>query len=176
MSLINSFEKKVKELEVKFLEAKNSYDNFQKVNSEFSKGRKSLNDYQNELKIFKLKTDAINNIVYLALEELKGGDKSQIVTLLAYLSIRERYFRSGYIKEKICKALKKVDFNNEEQQLLTKIIVDNITTAGREFGELIKLVPKVKKQEILTMINELKNTDQDYIQKRINKIRGFLDI
>lgn len=173
MSLKNGFDKKVNELSLKFDEAKNSYNNFRKINSEICKGKKNLSDYQKELNLFKLKTDAINTIVYLALKELKEGDKSQIATLLAYLSIKERYFRSGYIKEKICKALKKVEFNNEEQQLLTKIIVDNITNAGREFSELIKLVPKVKKQEILSMIDELKNTDQDYIQKRIDRIREF---
>lgn len=56
--------------------------------------------YKETLAEFRKDQDAIGNILESLMERLQHGDLSEITTALAFLKVKERFFRSGYLKKK----------------------------------------------------------------------------
>ena len=172
MSFRERVEKQVEEFKVKFEEAREAHVAFK--NGETFGYRRNGQRYQipfnheESLKLFLDKTNLVNSIVYPALDKMKNEDKSCISILFAYLWMQNRYFRSGYIKEEISKVLKKIQFNEEENQVLEEIILSNLIYAGREIKYIAKLIPKIDNEDFRNKIYKLNEESDDYVKKRID--------
>jgi hypothetical protein len=62
---------------------------------------------------------------------LQEGDKQAVSVAIAFLSADPRFFRSGYIKEKILRRLKHVSLTQRQQQTLVRLIARSVDGGGR---------------------------------------------
>jgi len=106
------------------------------------------------------------------IEALKTGHPSeaQLVTAFAYLQLKKRHFRSGYNREAICRALKKVPLNEDQKAALCTIVLEQIEYAGREFGAFAKLVPLICSPHFEQRVRAYAHKGRPYVQERIARI------
>ena len=104
---------------------------------------KATCEYRNSLKAVEHATDLVCLRVHMAIGLVKAGELCALPTLLAYLMVTERYFRSGYTKGEICRILKRIDLNEEQKAVLTEAVLVSLKCAGREINEIIRLVPRI---------------------------------
>jgi hypothetical protein len=113
----------------------------------------------------------INEIIVSAENKLEDGDLSELETIFAYIAIEIKYFRSGYRKEKLCRELKKIEFTQEQKEILAEIIAKQIFIAGREFQAYFKLIAIIK-NEFRPFLNVFLKTEHNkIIQERLNRIQ-----
>jgi hypothetical protein len=113
----------------------------------------------------------IENTIDKAVEKLKKNDASALPLVCAFLELPEKHFRSGYSKEKIFHALKRVSLNDEEKKYLQNIFINELRGSGREFGECVKLFPLLRDDEFDQQILALKERGEPYIVKRVERIQ-----
>jgi len=71
---------------------------------------------------------------------LREGDKQAVSAAIAFLSADPRFFRSGYIKEKMLRRLKHVSLTQRQQQTLVRLIARSVDSGGRrEFHRYARL-------------------------------------
>jgi len=84
-----------------------------------------------------------------------------------FMSIDPMYFRSGYQKEKILRALKKIEFAEEERVILRQTILRRIrTNAHREFRHLCRLIPKVQTEDFISELSAAARSNDEYMRRR----------
>ena len=122
---------------------------------------------------FERKREFLDQMINYGLETLKTGDLSQLPLLVGFLKHKGRYFRSGYLREKICLALRKVNLNEEQKEVIRELILMGLITYRREFRELSYLVPKVYNAEFEKIIRSLENHPEEYVRKRVKHLLEF---
>ena len=114
--------------------------------------------------------------LWTSLMKVKDGDLTELPVLFAYLMTAERYFRSGYTKGKVCRALKKIDFSEEQRVILAEAILINLECAGRELNEVVKLVPKVDSPDFRAAVRRLYEEGNGMVSKRAERlIKDYFD-
>ncbi len=110
-----------------FRKAKETHDLFHQVWSEnhpkFGTGIYKQDVYLTALKIWQKAHIDVHNRIIPIYEELKQGNTNRIETALAYVSIPIQYFRSGYMKEKIYRILKRISLDDEYKEFLRSILI-----------------------------------------------------
>lgn len=149
---------------------KKTDENHKKIYSGLGTKYKNTQEYKDTISLFYKAHYQIDHRIGDAIERLKSGDRSSMPTILAYLSIAERYFRSGYTKEEIIKQLKNIELTAEEKEILKKILLEQFVSAGSEFNEFVKLYPILHDQELLTEIKNLETHNKDYVIQRVARI------
>lgn len=106
--LIPSWEERYKVLEEtgKFPETVHVWITDENVYAEYKKAVKELHGHNSIWGLF------IDNDAF---EKIKNGDKDWISQAILYLEVDPFYFRSGYFKEKLCKALKQAHLDEDEK-------------------------------------------------------------
>ena len=175
MSFREDVEKEIVILEPKFKEANEAHRLLNsRITYNYRRNGQAYEvpfDRDKSLSLFMKKTQLANSLINPALDELKSGEYRGLPRIFAYLAIKDKYFRSGYKKEKICRALKKANFNEEQKLLLEEIIIKNLGFAGREFKSISSLIPKVTGIVLKKEITKLSESPIDFIRNRAERIQ-----
>lgn len=125
---------------------------------------------------FRQTTRTIDRIVADAFTEAKKGDHSKLPSLFAYLALPGRYFRSGYQRADIWRFVKKLPLDEEQRNILCRIILSQIETAGPEFVEMTRAVRRISTIPFRKELNHLLEcTSKDYMILRIRRILSILE-
>ena len=71
---------------------------------------------------------------------LEHGDSSELEKIFAFLMLKKGLNQGGYLKERLCRLLKKMNFDAERKAILQEIVLKQIVWAGREFRDYMKLL------------------------------------
>lgn len=110
-----------------------------------------------------------------AVDSLEKGDTSQMEIIFAFLKLKQGLKRGGYLKERICRRLKKMNFNEEQKAILQEILLEQLVFGGREFRDYIKLAPKILSLEFKKNIEALDDQGVAYIRKRKRDLLSYID-
>ena len=136
---------------------------------------KETEEYAETLSRFHTATRAIDQIVTEALAAAKQGDLGQFATLIAYLDLPGRYFRSGYQRADIWRLLKQVPLNEEQSAIVRRIILQNLETAGPEFKEAAKVAVRVSSPDFCKRIQHLRQSSRKYVASRAERLLARLE-
>lgn len=173
MSIIKKLQRDFSSLVSAYEEASKADEIFHGHLKEGTKGRnikeyKTTETYQKTLVDFKSAQARIESIVDEIMSDLNKN--IGLERACAYLSIKQRHFRSGYFKESILRKFKKIKLSTEQKEMLGEIILDQIDHAGREFADFVKLIPHIKNADFINKVNSYNNEDNSYIKTRLKKI------
>lgn len=75
-----------------------------------------------------------------AFAAVKRGERAGLDEMLAFLEADPRFFRSGYIKADVLRAIKRVPLEPGEAERLLRVVLDIVDTRdGREFRDYCRL-------------------------------------
>jgi hypothetical protein len=100
------------------------------------------------------------------LESARAGHRQGVISALAYLSIRLFPFRSGYMSQKLARALKRAPLEETDRHILRRILLDRLTWPGSQPRDLWGLIPAVRTPELAAGIRSLTDDERRYVQKR----------
>lgn len=100
------------------------------------------------------------------LEALRAGDVEAVVAALAFLSLKYRPFRSGYLSQQIARALKKVELSAEEKRILRRILLDRLTWTWSQPRDLWRLIPGLRTPEFDASLRSLAEHPDPHVRKR----------
>lgn len=163
MSLENNIDKKIEELKDLFIKSNNKKHILDKAIKDKSLG--NIDNYEKELDIWRQSLSDTFAKISPALKEIKQGNKTNLDVIIAYLRVKERYFRSGYLKSRIARSIRKLRFEDNEKKELAKVIIDSINASGEEFKEIAKLVPYAYHNKLENDIEQIK-ADNNSIKSR----------
>jgi len=132
-------------------------------------------EYKELLQDWKKSFSHIYNKIFLIIKKLKNDDLSEIDVAMAFLKIDIRFFRSGYLKEDLCKALKHIKFSEDYKKIIQDIIINQFSIKGREFGEFGRLAIKVQDKEFEERISQLTMNTNLHIQLRAKWVLSLLN-
>lgn len=103
---------------------------------------------------------------------LQKGDPSTIEIAITYLKANPYFFRSGYIKGTIARLLKQVMLSSQQVQELQNILLDTISTSGKEYREYCRLACKIATEDFRNRLQEYINQapDKSITQKAQNML------
>jgi hypothetical protein len=104
------------------------------------------------------------------LESVRAGSCEGVWSALAYLSVRQRPFRSGYMTQRLVRALKKVSLGEEERRILRGILLDRLTWPWSQPRELWGLITRIRTQELDTEIRQLAQDDRGHVHRRARAV------
>ena len=127
---------------------------------------KETEEYAETLSRFHTATRAIDQIVTEALAVAKQGDLGQLATLIAYLDLPGRYFRSGYQRADIWRLLKQVPLDEAQSAIVRRIILHHLEMAGHEFTEAAKVALRVSSPDFCRRVQHLRQSSKSYVASR----------
>lgn len=87
--------------------------------------------------------------------QLKNGDPNAIHTAITFLQTDPIFFRSGYIKEELLRALKKAPLSKKNITALHSLLLDQLQIpARREFRDYCKLAKKIVTDDFINQLQE----------------------
>lgn len=106
------------------------------------------------------------------LESVRAGNREGVSSALAYLSIRQRPFRSGYMSLKLARALKKIPLGDADRHLLRGILLDRLTWPWSQPRDLWRLIPLVRTPDLFAAMEVLTDDDRNYVKERALAVLG----
>ena len=132
---------------------------------------KKTDQYLQKLNAFHNATACIDGIISTALLHAKLGDLERLPSLIAYLALPGRYFRSGYQRANIWRFLKKLPLNEEQADILREIVLCQVEAAGPEFQEICRFARRIDSVEWKQQLNELEQqSEKNYVRRRIKRL------
>lgn len=93
---------------------------------------------------------------------LKNQDAATISVAIIYLQTDPYFHRSGYIKQRIIRLIKKATLSQEQIEQLQEVVLDAIQHNGRrEFDEYYRLARKIQNAEFVKRIETIVASAQD---------------
>lgn len=114
----------------------------------------------------------LNNALIL----LKKQDNTILSTVFTFLKTDPYFFRSGYIKQKILRLLKKFKFTEKDRKELQEILINNIIThSRREYKDYYNLGLKIFDIQAKDKLKEIINLSKDKdIKNHAQKLLDYL--
>ena len=137
---------------------------------------KQTEEYSQLLKRFQAAKLAIDQVVAEAIDAVKQGDSEHLPTLIAYLDLPGRYFRSGYTRKTIWRLFKNASLDDAHRKILRRIFLQNVVSAGPEFAEAIKLAPILADKEFILGVEGFRESKSEYVAERARKILAKLEL
>jgi hypothetical protein len=131
---------------------------------------KLSHDYKHSLDERAKAYHAANRVINELLVAYKHKNFINLAHCFAYLDIPIKIYGSGYMKEALCKALKHANFTASEQQVLEDIIIEQISSAGREFNGFVKLLPCICSSTIKERLLHHDDGGKRYRRERIERM------
>ena len=151
------------------------HDEWKKGSEELGWRKYKLTDrYGTTLDRFRTLTDGLARTVADAIPKAQAGERPGILLLLAFLSFPGRFFRSGYTKATIARALKKVSLEDEAKTLLREILIASFTWAGPEFKVLRGWIPRLLTPEFRAQIQALSASEDPKTRRRAERVMDLL--
>ncbi len=107
---------------------------------------------------------------------LKSGNPTMVEFALVFLEEDLRFFRSGYIKEKILEKLKKVPLDYKQTERLRAILLDAVEKrGGREFRRYCRLAKAVELSDFEDKLKTLISSDNDIVARRARMMLKYIN-
>ncbi len=136
---------------------------------------KKSETYSQTLDRFHATTRAIDCVISKALADVKQGDLRQLATLVAYLDLPGRYFRSGYNRTKIWRLLKAHSLDEVQSAIVRRIILQHVETAGPEFSDVAMVAAKVNSPDFYRDVQKLRESVKGYVSNRAERLLMHLE-
>ena len=110
------------------------------------------------------------------LDLLRAGDEQAIEMAVRFLEADPFFFRSGYIKAELLRAMRRVQLSDNQKERLRSVIVERIRSGGRrEFREYCRLARSLVNSEFRQMVKkEMASTDHS-VSRRARWIEQALE-
>lgn len=111
------------------------------------------------------------------LKALKAGDTSSLDLVITYLRANPYFFRSGYIKEELLQAIKKLPFTKKQIYKLQDTAINAISCVvlSREFTYWCRLAPFITDEEFYVKLQDIfERSDDAKIKKRAQRMLNAL--
>ncbi|MBA3954976.1 hypothetical protein H0X48_06680 [Candidatus Dependentiae bacterium] len=96
------------------------------------------------------------------LQLLKAQDPNTTQIAIDYLEVNPYFFRSGYIKEKIIRLLKKINVSEQQKKQLQEIIINVVKNKPRrELREYARLALKIGDDTFYAQLHEIKKSSDN---------------
>jgi len=106
---------------------------------------------------------------------LREGDKQAVSAAIAFLSADSRFFRSGYIKEKMLRRLKRVSLTQHQQQTPVRLVIRSVDRGGRrEFHAYARLSGVLDPCQIETAIESRLASEDPEVLRRAREVLHVL--
>lgn len=85
---------------------------------------------------------------------IRSSERNAIENAVVYLEVGPRYFRSGYYRGWIARALKRAPLTSEQRRRLRKVVLRDVTSrrVGFEFRELARLAIVVADEDFISRL------------------------
>ena len=101
------------------------------------------------------------------LESLRQGERDAVAEAITFLEVDPYCFRSGYIKKKICSALKKASLLPEEKEKLRQIILEILLVQRPvSFRDFVSLGCRLYTPEFHAQVADLKVPALPFLERR----------
>jgi hypothetical protein len=134
-------------------------------------GFKATNTYAQVLSDFGSCAEAEGR-VFDSLQRFRKGETKELPALLAFLGYEGRFHRSGYLKGRVARAMKKLDWDEEFKSVLQPIVLASFWTSGREFPEFARLALRLSTPEFRKDIKRLNEDSRPWVRKRAARVCG----
>jgi hypothetical protein len=131
---------------------------------------KNTEAYRKLLDRFWASQRSLDDAILPAIESLRAGKAEAIDRALAYLSIRLRPHRSGYICTRIARALRHAPLDERHLHHLRRILLDRITWPWASVGDLWKWIPRVRTPDFDHALQLLCNHDSAWVSTRATRL------
>ena len=109
------------------------------------------------------------------LDLLKRGDVQAVEMAVRFLEVDPWFFRSGYIKEEILLALRKVTLTDDQRERLREVIMDRINKgSGREFRRYCRLAKNLVNADFVTKVGRAMTSDDANASRRAGWVMHVL--
>lgn len=134
------------------------------IHKTFKNRDKNRHAWENACKDFHDSYDALAFPDGLAkeLELLKTGNLHAISSAIIYLEADPYFHRSGYIKQKLVRLLKKSPLTHDQKEQLREVIIKAIHENGRrEFVEYCRLARVIQNELLIKRIQDIAHSAHD---------------
>ena len=104
------------------------------------------------------------------LEALRRGELKAIETALAYLAVKARPFRSGYMSARIARALRRVTLEETHRSILRAIILDRLCWPWASVVALWRWIPTLKTPVFEASLRALADHEVPWIRTRVRDV------
>ena len=104
------------------------------------------------------------------LDALRRGELKAIETALAYLAVKARPFRSGYMSARIARALRRVTLEETHRSILRGIILDRLCWPWASVVALWRWIPTLKTPDFEAAIRALEDHEVPWIRTRVRGV------
>jgi len=131
---------------------------------------KQSSRYKSTLARFSSVTRNLQEMVDSSIRKAQDGDSKSSVFLLAYMGYPGRFFRSGYTKARIARALKRVSLDEGLKSLLRDILLGSFSWAGGEFKVFREWIPRLRTPEFMDRIKTLSQAEDAKTRRRAEQV------
>jgi hypothetical protein len=134
------------------------------------KAYKATETYRRTLDAFHEARKKLESTSESILTLLRKGDRNALSSALAYLSIRHRPFRSGYVSQQFVRALKKFSLGEAEKEILRRILIDRMTWLWAQSRELWGLMRGLETPAFNAALEALADHPESFVRDRIRRV------
>jgi hypothetical protein len=110
------------------------------------------------------------------LDDLRAGNAQHIETALAFLEADPIFFRSGYTKTAVLRAIKRLPLTSSDRDRLRAVVVHLITTRdGSEFRQYCRLARRLDGAGFRETLAQLAASDTPAVARRAQWVLAALD-
>jgi hypothetical protein len=107
---------------------------------------------------------------------LKRGDPEAVEMAVRYLEADPWFFRSGYIKEELLQALRRIDLTDDQSERLRSVILERITKgSGREFRRYCRLAKRLMNAAFVARVRQAMMSQDSDISRRAGWVMSALE-
>lgn len=135
---------------------------------------KNTQAYKSKLNAFWEAQNRLEAVAELITSQIRAGSQDGLLGALAFLSIRQKPFRSGYMSQKLARAVKKAHLGEEEKGILRQVLLDRMTWPWSQPRDLWKLVRRVRTPDFELVLHSMSSHERSYVRVRSLEAIGQL--
>lgn len=101
---------------------------------------------------------------------LQGGNPGIVPSALAFLSLRHRPFRSGYLCQRMWRGLRKFDLAGEDKERLRGILLDRLAWPWSQSRDMLRWIPSLATPAFAASLRALLDDERRYVRSRVERI------
>jgi len=110
-----------------------------------------------------------------AIAALKAGDRAYVEPIVRYLELDPYQHGSGYLKEKIWRALRRVELTEKQQQRVRQVALLYVRRRiSREFAPMCRMVAPIATPKLRGEVDILCGSEDSSVARRAIILRSYL--
>ncbi len=116
----------------------------------------------------RIRVDVVEGIRIKKPEAIEDG--------ILFLEVSPRYFRSGYHKAAVARALKRAPLDESQKERLRKVVLEAVSSrVGPEFSEYARLAIQVANAEFMGKLDDRITNDQNWSRTRLHRLKSLCE-